>query len=382
MDESQSSWQLASSDHAKSALHMVSGLQSRFVEKLEKIGGGAPQGGAFKPVSWLREEGKFGGGTRFEAPTGSIFNRGSVNVSQVQYESDPEKKLASATAISTIIHPMHPLSPSVHIHVSWTELKGGLDQPRGYWRIMADLNPSCPDADHKKRFLAALQLAAGSLYEEGCSQGDAYFFIPVLNRHRGVAHFYLEEYNQGDFEKDLAYARKLGEAAVDSYCAIFAESMTEPVAPQVDQWQAQLNYHTVYFLQVLSLDRGTTAGLMVHDQNDVGILGSLPSHVDVSLLSGWAEKLEGLQKDLVGLLVSTLKLNHSENPSLSESKIVPGMAERNRLEAETSQVVLVDEGMKKQLCKALRTFYQNHPEALHLQAAGKIIPKTIANHTV
>jgi len=31
-------------------------------------------------------------------------------------------------------------------------------------------------------------------------------------------------------------------------------------------------------------DRGTTSGLLVHDENDVGILGSLPSHVDKKLL--------------------------------------------------------------------------------------------------
>ena len=41
----------------------------------------------------------------------------------------------------------------------------------------------------------------------------------------------------------------------------------------------QLAYHTRYFYQVLLLDRGTTAGLLVHDDNDVGTLGSLPGQV-------------------------------------------------------------------------------------------------------
>ena len=35
---------------------------------------------------------------------------------------------------------------------------------------------------------------------------------------------------------------------------------------------------------VLILNRCTTSGLLVHDQNDVGIIGSLPSHVNRLLL--------------------------------------------------------------------------------------------------
>jgi coproporphyrinogen III oxidase len=36
-----------------------------------------------------------------------VFDRASVNVSQVHYADEPTRKLASATALSTIIHPAH-----------------------------------------------------------------------------------------------------------------------------------------------------------------------------------------------------------------------------------------------------------------------------------
>ena len=39
----------------------------------------------------------------------------------------------------------NPYAPSIHMHISWTELKSG----KGTWRIMADLNPSIASDDMK-----------------------------------------------------------------------------------------------------------------------------------------------------------------------------------------------------------------------------------------
>ena len=46
-----------------------------------------------------------------------------------------------------------------------------------------------------------------------------------------------------------------------------------------------------YLFQVLTLDRGTTHGLLAHSENDVGTLGSLPTVVDRQLLQSWMEKV-------------------------------------------------------------------------------------------
>ena len=125
----------AISTQAQQANNLVSSLQQRFVKGLEKISQELGLKQSFNPVEWLRDEGLHGGGIRFEAADGAMIGRGSVNVSQIHYDDNPDKKLGSATAISTIIHPNNPLSPSVHIHISWTEMKSG----QGYWRLMADL---------------------------------------------------------------------------------------------------------------------------------------------------------------------------------------------------------------------------------------------------
>ncbi len=340
----------AQSIRAKHALELVSSLQQRFVQGLEQASKGLDLAQSFTAVEWVRDEGKHGGGIRFETTDGAMIGRGSVNVSQVHYDDNPDKKLGSATAISTIIHPNNPTSPSVHIHISWTEMKDGT----GYWRMMADLNPSNDNLNDKQQFLDALQAAAPKQFEEAVQQGDTYFYIPVLERHRGIAHFYLEEYNTGDSDKDFALAQSVGEAAVDTYISILQNSLEQNKSASQEEQAKQLAYHTLYFFQVLTLDRGTTTGLLVHNQNDVGIMGSLPAYVDRDLLQSWVTKMPTPQDKLLQGLVDVL-------PQTSPA--------------------LVDEAVKQQLAQVVRSHYQQHPEAITMQASGHIIPPTVKNHS-
>ncbi len=340
---------LATSAQAKEALKLVSSLQKHFVDGLESISESLDMAQTFQAVEWLRDEGLHGGGIRYETADGAMIGCGSVNVSQVHYDDNPNKKLGSATAISTIIHPNNPTSPSVHIHISWTEMKSG----QGYWRMMADLNPSNDNMEDKQQFLDALQLAAPQQFETATQQGDTYFYIPVLERHRGIAHFYLEEYNSGNAQKDYALAERVGQAAIDTYMDILKHSLEVANPPSEEEKAKQLAYHTLYFFQVLTLDRGTTTGLLVHNQNDVGIMGSLPAYVDRDLLQSWVDKMPAPQEKLLQGLIDAL-------PNVSPA--------------------LVDEAVKQKLAEVVRTHYQQHPEAITMQASGHSIPPTVKNH--
>jgi len=331
------------------ALELVTALQQRFVSGLEKLAGETGSEQSFAAVEWGRDEGVHGGGIRFETADGDLFGRASVNVSQVHYDDMPEKKLGSANAISTIIHPVHSLAPSVHIHISWTEMKSG----EGYWRMMADLNPSNENKAHTARFLAAMQAAAPAYYDQAVAQGERYFFIPALGRHRGVAHFYLEHFNTGDEVADVAQANRVGEAAIDTYLDILADALNNAAEPSDEQRTRQLAYHTLYFFQVLTLDRGTTTGLLVHNQNDVGIMGSLPAYVDRGLLCSWLERMQSPQHQLLEALLAVL-------PDLSPA--------------------LVDACIKQKLAAAVRSHYTVFPEAIAMQASGEITPTTVGNH--
>ncbi len=338
---------LAASPHAADAYTLVRALQRRMVDAMEALGGGR-----FEPTTWGRDDGRHGGGERWSIGATPVFDRASVNVSQVHYDDEPGKKLSSATALSTIIHPAHPRAPSLHLHISWTEMREG----GSYWRVMADLNPSIPDPAATATFVAALQAAAPEVYAEAAAQGDRYFWIPALGRHRGVAHFYLEDYHTARPLADAALARAVGETTIDTYAALVRAALAAHGAPTDDDRARQLAYHTTYLFQVLTLDRGTTSGLLVHDQNDVGILGSLPSHVDRAQLAAWAGRVEPPVDALVHALVDVLPAPPDGGPS--------------PVEAPTKQA----------LAAVVRQFYRAHPEALALQAAGNVTPPTVSNH--
>ncbi len=339
----------AKSPQAQKAYQLVEELQHYFVSKLNNVSHTFGEAVDFKAVEWLRDEGKHGGGVRYEARDFSLFNRASVNVSQVHYDDDKSKKLGSASAISTIIHPNNPHVPSMHMHISWTEMKEG----KGYWRIMADLNPTLKNDVFQRDFEMALERAADEHYEEGKAQGDRYFYIPVLERTRGVSHFYLENFNSGDFEEDLRFSQKMGKATIDAYIGIVVQAMQYYITYTEEEKATQLDYHTLYFFQVLTLDRGTTSGLLIHDQNDVGIMGSIPSHINRTLLESWKALMPKPQDDLVQALLDVLPLE-TPTPVSVETKIA--------------------------LANAVREHYKKYPEALLLQASGEVIPDTVNNH--
>jgi len=108
-----------------------------------------------------------------------------------------------------------------------------------------------------------------------------------------------------------------------------------------------------YLFQVLTLDRGTTSGLLVHNNNDQGIMGSLPSAVDRALLRSWTDRVAPVQQPLVEQLAEAL-------PHSAPSR--------------------VDEVARLRLAAVVREHYRAHPEATQHLASGHVLPPTVANH--
>lgn len=341
--------EFSQSTPARAALDLVTELQSLFVSKLEQVAEELSIRSGFSPVEWLRDNGTHGGGVRFCAGEDDLFNRASVNVSQIHYDDDSSKNLGSATALSTIIHPQNPHAPSIHMHISWTEMKDG----NGYWRVMADLNPSIPNPADTQTFIDCLQQNSGDLYAAAAAQGDRYFNIPALGRHRGVAHFYLEQHKTDNPAEDFNFAKEFGSKVIDGYTEILRNRLQNSPEISLSDRAAQLDYHTLYLFQVLTLDRGTTSGLLVHSQNDLGIMGSIPARVSKPLLESWIVHCAAPQDALVRSLLA----------ALPEGEISP-----------------VTDAAKLSLAQAVRTHYQANPEALALQARGNTVPPTVDNH--
>ena len=337
----------ATSEKAVNALNMLTKAQNHFVNQLSLVCQKSNLPAQFSSKQWFRDEGSHGGGLRFEAPQNSLFNQASVNVSQIQYEDMPEKAFLSATALSTIIHPLSPLAPSVHIHVSWTELRNG----KSYWRVMADLNPAIESQQDTDTFNQALKNASGQYFQQAKKAGDQYFHIPALQTHRGVSHFYLEGFNPKN-TSGLVFCEQFLFSIIDTYIGIFSHKITEQKttnqAISISQKQQQLDYHTLYLYQVLTLDKGTTAGLLIHDQNDLGTLASLPRFINRGLLSSWIDKTAHPFNKLVQAIVSVLADTEKNSDSDSDINI-------NR------QVCEITDETKLLITGAMRGYYKLHP---------------------
>ncbi|HHZ69046.1 MAG TPA: coproporphyrinogen III oxidase [Methylococcaceae bacterium] len=338
----------SASRSATDAYRLVSRLQLSFVDGLDAVARSVATPCETHNVEWLRDHGSHGGGNRYGL-TGPLFNRSSVNISQVHYDDLPSKKLGSATALSTIIHPDNPLAPSLHLHISWTEFKN----KTGFWRLMADLNPAIEDTHATQTFNNCLKTVASKSYLEASSQGDQYFYIPVLKRHRGVAHFYLEGYQTDRPEADSEFAGAFGQAVIHCYLTLLKQAVTQSAIITEVHYQQQLDYHTLYFLQVLTLDRGTTSGLLIHDQNDIGILASLPANINKPLLTAWQKKLPPLQNQLLANILAVLP----------EQSLCP-----------------INDQTKKVIATTIRCHYQDNPASIDLQANAAKATQTVAHH--
>ena len=341
---------ISNSNNSQQAVKIITGLQSKFVKSLEQVSDSLGDPIVFEKISWLRNAGLNGGGFRYVTGANDIFNRAAVNYSHVQYDDDFDKKLRSATAISTIIHPANPHAASVHMHYSFTELKDGSN----YWRLMADLNPSLVNDSDRKKFMEVMQSSSGKHFAHGKDQGDKYFNIPALGRTRGVAHFYLEGFTSNNFVDDCKFTDTFGQNMIDCYSEILKNALeTRTEISENDRLQ-QLDYHTLYLLQVLTLDRGTTSGLLVHNENDIGILGSIPQYINRDLLKSWVSLMPSPHDILLNDIIKSL-------PNLS--------------------IVEVGDIEKQQLAEVVRAHFLKYPESLELQAKGDIIPPTVTNHS-
>ena len=105
-------------------------------------------------------------------------------------------------------------------------------------------------------------------------EGEVPISLFCIRRCRGVSHFFLSDYHTDSVEEDLAFAAGFVREMICGYLGLVLNYKQDLPEVREDEKAQQLAYHTLYFFQVMTLDRGTTAGLLVHDENDEGTLGS------------------------------------------------------------------------------------------------------------
>jgi coproporphyrinogen III oxidase len=234
--------------------------------------------GRFERTPWQRPGG--GGGT-IAVMRGRVFEKVGVNISTVLGEFSPEFRNDIpgadqdprfwAAGISLVAHMRSPLVPAVHLNTRH------IVTSKAWFGGGSDLTPIYPDAGAEQAFHTALAAACAG-YDPDCHARfkawcDEYFFLEHRGEARGAGGIFFDYLDSGDWERDFAFIRAVGEAFLAVYPAIVRPRMLLPWTPQ--QRRHQLVRRGRYVEFNLLYDRGTRFGLKTGG-NVEAILMSLP----------------------------------------------------------------------------------------------------------
>jgi coproporphyrinogen III oxidase len=234
--------------------------------------------GRFERNDWQRPGG--GGGT-ISVMRGRVFEKVGVNISTVSGEFSPEFRNDIpgaaedprfwASGISVVAHMCSPLVPAAHMNTRHIITR------KAWFGGGADLTPIYPDASAAEEFHGALAAACAS-YDSECylrfkTWCDEYFFLKHRGEARGVGGIFFDYLDSGDWDRDFAFVREVGEAFLAVFAAIVRARMQLPWTEE--QRRHQLVRRGRYVEFNLLYDRGTVFGLKTGG-NPEAILMSLP----------------------------------------------------------------------------------------------------------
>lgn len=215
---------------------------------------------------------------------GRVFEKVGVNFSEMMGEFAPEfaRQVRGAhddprfwaCGISVVAHARSPLVPAAHFntrHIVTTA---------GWFGGGGDLTPTYPNEADTRAFHEGLQAACDrtdhEYYPRFKRWCDEYFYLPHRKEPRGIGGIFFDSLDTGDWERDFAFVRDVGEAFLSTYPKIVRTHMDEPWT--AEQREHQLVRRGRYVEFNLLYDRGTQFGLKTGG-NPEAILMSLPPEV-------------------------------------------------------------------------------------------------------
>jgi len=262
-------------------------LQDAICDALEKEDGKA----VFIEDKWIRSGG--GGGRTRVIQNGDVFEKGGVNISEVEgsITAGMKEQLQIngehffAAGLSLVIHPFNPFVPTVHANIRYFEIFNDRREVTDSWfGGGADLTPYYVNEEDIKHFHGTFKRACENFdpnfYADFKTQCDEYF----VNRHRntdrrgagGIFFDYKRPSANMSGEFWMNFAVSCGEALLKSYLPIVSSRKNLPFSALHKRWQEIRRGRYVEFNLVH--DRGTLFGLKTNGRTE-SILMSLPPTV-------------------------------------------------------------------------------------------------------
>ncbi len=270
-------------------------MRDRIVAAFEALEDEAPPAlyagaaGRFVKTPWKRapaaDGGDQGGGV-MGMMRGRLFEKVGVHTSTVfgtfapdfarQMKGAAEDPRFWASGLSLIAHMANPNIPAVHMNTRM------IVTTESWFGGGADLNPTLdaqrskdhPDAEGFHAVMKALcDRFDAAWYPKYAKTADDYFFLPHRGEHRGVGGIFYDHHDSGDWDRDLAFSKAVGEGFLDAFLPIVRRHLAEPWTDAQRAQQAKWRGRYVEFN--LLYDRGTIFGLRTGG-NVESILSSLP----------------------------------------------------------------------------------------------------------
>lgn len=214
-----------------------------------------------------------GGGGEISLLRGDVFEKAAVNWSGVKGEKIPFNESDGsffATGLSLITHMKNPKAPTVHMNIRYIQT-----EKRSWFGGGYDLTPTgFPYEEDTNHFHTIAKEALGpSLYPTFSQNARDYFYIKHWKKERGVGGIFFDHYNTGDFEKDYAMWKRVGNTFLETILPIYKTRVNESYTDSDRAVQSKLRAHYVEFN--LLYDRGTKFGFE-SGGNPEAILCSMP----------------------------------------------------------------------------------------------------------
>ncbi|MCB1166606.1 MAG: oxygen-dependent coproporphyrinogen oxidase [Leptospiraceae bacterium] len=271
---------------------ITSGLESIEKDHAAQSGSMAAQ---FEEDSWNSSESSIisgGGGRTRIIQNGSLFEKGGVNVSDVvgTFPSDFASTMPGnsphfrASGISLVIHPFHPLVPTVHANFRFIARLSAPEKGAALESLWfgggADLTPYYLFEEDAKHFHSTWRDACQrhsnvADYAEMKEHCDRYFYLKHREESRGIGGIFYD-YRQENPQALFEFTKDAGGSFLESYEPIVRRRMHEDYSREQKEFQLWRRGRYVEFN--LIYDRGTLFGLKTGGRIE-SILMSLPMHV-------------------------------------------------------------------------------------------------------